>query len=276
MTLMRREDYSPQEPFSELASSYDAEVMRLAEGVDGEDVAYGEDPYQHIALFVPRAPNGTVLACVHGGGWTNGYKEWMAFMAPAFTSEGVLFASLGYRLAPQHVFPANFDDLAGAVAWLHANVARYGGDRRRLFITGHSAGGQLSALLAVRRDWQHNRGLPADVLRGCLPCSGIYDFTESSGLSMRPRFLGPEGNERRASPLFNIQGTPSPIMMSHGSDDFPHLIAQAERMEAALRDSGCDVERIVLEGTTHFTSSFVSGDTNGPWVPPALAWMAAH
>ena len=42
----------------------------------------------------------------HGGGWTSGYKEWMGFMAPALNAAGVTFVSAGYRLAPEHVFPA--------------------------------------------------------------------------------------------------------------------------------------------------------------------------
>src|ERR1700741_3480560 len=109
---LRIEDYPPQEPFSEIGKRYHDEVMRLGTGITGEDHRYGEDAYQGIALYRQPKPNGQVLAFLHGGGWTNGYKEWMAFMAPAFTSAGYLFASIGYRLAPQHVFPTGVEDAA--------------------------------------------------------------------------------------------------------------------------------------------------------------------
>jgi arylformamidase len=273
---MRVEDYPPQEPLSELGAAYHAEVMRRGAGLGGTDVPYGEDPYQRIALFVPNRPTGSVLAFLHGGGWTNGYKEWLGFMAPAFTQAGILFASIGYRLAPAHVFPTAYHDCCDAVAWLARNVAAHGGDPRRLFVGGHSSGGHYAALMAVRQDWQAPRSLPADVLRGCLPISGVYDFGEKSGLSMRPRFLGPPGNEIAASPIRSIQGVPRPFLMTHGDKDFPHLVRQAVEMEQALRRAGGEVERLVLAGRDHFSASYAGGEADGPWVPHALDWINKH
>jgi acetyl esterase/lipase len=274
--LKRPEDYPPQEPMSALGAAYTAECARRSAGIPGIDVAYGDDPYQGIALFVPKRPSGAVCAFVHGGGWTNGYRELMAFMAPSFLDAGVIFASIGYRLAPKHVFPTGFADTAAGVAWLWRNIKAHGGDPRRLFIGGHSAGGHYTALLAVRRDWQQKLGLPADAVRGCLPISGVYDLTESGGLSARPRFLGAPGREREASPIYSIAGMPPPFFMAHGSQDFPHLMRQAEAMEAALGRSGTEVERVVLDGRDHFSASYAGGEPKGPWVPRALAWLTAH
>ena len=271
--LKRPEDYPAQEPMSGLGAVYHAECLKRSAGIPGLDVAYGDDPYQGIALFVPERSNGTVLAFVHGGGWTNGYREWMAFMAPPLNEAGVLLASIGYRLAPTHVFPTGVEDVAAGIAWLHRNIEDHGGDPRRLFIGGHSAGGHYTALLAVRRDWQAGLGLPTDVVRGCLPISGVYDLTETGGLSARPRFLGPPGREREASPLYRVEGTPPPFFIAHGSQDFPHLMRQADAMVAVLGRAGTDVERLVMDGRDHFSASYAGGEANGPWVPRALAWM---
>ena len=101
----------------------------------------------------------------------------------------------------------------------------------------------------------------------------MYLFGDGSGLSARPRFLGPAENDRAASPIQNIDTTP-PFLIAHGSEDFPHLMAQAESMEHALADAGGDVERVVLEGRNHFSACYAGGDADGPWVPRALAWMA--
>ncbi len=275
---MRIEDYPPQEPLSEPGQAFAAEVMKRGAGVIAEDVSYGSNPYQSIALCIPKQPNGSVVAMAHGGGWVSGYKEHLLFMAPILNEAGIIFASIGYRLAPQHLFPAGYDDVADAVAWLVRNISRYGGDSRRIFIGGHSAGGHYTALLAVRRDWQERRGLPRDVVRGCLAMSGVYDFREGAGLPMRPRFLGPadSGHDAPASPICNIQGTPPPFLISHGSDDFPHLSRQAELMEQALRAAGGDVQRIVLPGCNHFSACYIASEPNGPWAPHALRWIAAH
>ena len=197
---MKIDDYPPQEPTPAFAAEYAAEVKRRSE-VPHEDIAYGDDIYQRVAVFAPAlgTANGTVLAAIHGGGWTSGYKEWMAFQAPAFNAAGVLFISIGYRLAPTHVFPAGYDDVRHGIAWIQANAAGYGGDPERLFVTGHSAGGHYAALMAVKRDWQAELDLPRDVIRGWLPVSGVFDFTAGSGLSIRPRFLGPRRFRQRGS-----------------------------------------------------------------------------
>ena len=84
---------------------YSAECWRRSAGVAIEEFAFGADPYQRVAVVRAPRPDGRVLLFWHGGGWTSGYKEWMLFMAPAFTDAGVTFVSAGYRLAPQHVFP---------------------------------------------------------------------------------------------------------------------------------------------------------------------------
>jgi acetyl esterase/lipase len=278
MNLLRPEDYAQTEAIPPGAVAYRAEALRRGEGVEGIDCRYGDDIYQRIALFVPPQPNGTVLMYMHGGGWTSGFKEMLAFMAPGFTRAGVTFASAGYRLAPAHVFPSGYDDAARAVAWLHANVAGHGGKPERIFVGGHSAGGHYAALLAVRRDWQARHDLPRDVVRGCLAVSGVYDLTESGGLTQRPRFLGEpgKGTEREASPIFHIQGTPPPFFMTWGSDDFPHLMRQAPRMEEALRAAGGKTESMVLNGRTHFTAALAAADDEMPWLERAIAWMAAN
>lgn len=272
---MQPDAYPPQEPFTEIGAKYHADVMRRGAGIAGEEVVHGSDPYQSLCVFPAPAPSGEVLAVMHGGGWTNGYKEWMAFMAPAFTAAGITFVSLGYRLAPRHVFPAGFEDALDGVRWIHENIARYGGDPGRIFVGGHSAGGHYAALMALRDDWQAPRGLPEDIIRGALPISGTYWFGADSGLSMRPRFLGPEeaAMEEPASPMSWLhRGAPS-FHIAYGSEDFPHLVRQAEAFDAKLQHHGVDVEVLVLEGCNHLSASYASGDPDGPYVAAAVAWM---
>jgi len=277
---MRIEDYPPQEPLGEFAQKYHDEAIRRSEGLDGAEVAYGDDPYQRLIVFAAdgTARSGDVLVFLHGGGWTNGYKEWMSFMAPALTAAGITFVTAGYRLAPEHTFPAGFEDALAAIAWVHGNIAGHGGDPARIFVGGHSAGGHYAALMALRTDWQARHGVPADIIRGALPISGTFYFTEGSGLSVRPRFLGPpaEGNEVKASPMTYVRSDAPPMLVAHGDQDFPHLMRQAEEFEAAMRTAGADVERLVLPGRNHGSASFAAGEADGPWVVPAVSWMRRH
>lgn len=267
---MRIEDYPPQEPLSPLGATYHARVMALGEGLAGEEARYGDDPYQSLAIFRAPRPGGDVLVFFHGGGWTSGYKEWMAFMAPAFNALGVTFVSAGYRLAPQHVFPAGVEDGADAVAWV---MRRLGG---RVFVGGHSAGGHCAALLGVSAAWRTARGVAAPA--GCLPVSGVYRFGPDSGMAQRPRFLGPVEDGRAevaASPLAQLDPAAcTPFLVTWGEKDFVHLAAQARDFAAALQAAGVPVATDVLPGCNHFDASVAAGDREG-WAARAARWMTS-
>ena len=134
---MNAEDYPPQEPFGDLAKSAHAILTERAAGVDAKDFNYGADPYQSVAVCPAEQPNGDVVLMIHGGGWVNGYKEWMNFMAPALNAADITFVSIGYRLAPQHMFPTAVEDCMDGLAWTHQSIAEHGGDPSRLFLGGH-------------------------------------------------------------------------------------------------------------------------------------------
>lgn len=275
---MQIEDYPPQEPQSENGLRYMREMLRRGEGVNGMEIRHGEDVHQGLLLYPAQRPNGTLLAFMCGGGWTNGYKELLAFMAPSFNAAGVTFAALGYRLAPKHIFPAGWLDAASGISWLYRHARDYGVDPRRMFVGGHSAGGHYAALLGCRRDWQETLGLPPDVIRGCVCISAVFDFTPGNGMQIRPRFLGPEplGNDLYASPLFQLRELPPPFLLAHGTEDFPHLIVQAKKMERVLRVMGADVQRVELPGQDHFSAAYTSVDDDSTWLPHALRWLSEH
>jgi acetyl esterase/lipase len=190
---MKLEDYPAQEPLSEVGQAYSAECWRRSSPVAFEEFAFGADPYQRLLVAPAAQPDGRVLLFWHGGGWTSGYKEWMAFMAPPFNAAGVTFVSAGYRLAPEYVFPAGVEDCVRAVEWARRHIASHGGAPRDLFIGGHSAGGHYAALLAVDPRWTRDIGAPRDIIRGCLPISAVYEFGVGSGLSMASNAVRPAG-----------------------------------------------------------------------------------
>jgi len=172
-------------------------------------------PYQSLTAFLPAGPPAATLVFFHGGGWASGYKEWMHLMAPALIAAGVAFVSAGHCLAPAHWCPACYEDCQDAVAWASAWSERIGAGPR-VFVGGHSAGGHLAALLAVRRHRAGWHGLPADLIAGCLPVSGVYEFGEGSGLAARPRFLESDSAATEASPLQWVDGPAAPFLLGAG------------------------------------------------------------
>ncbi len=275
---MRLQEYPPQDPPAAHAVKYREACMAGSLGVPFREFRFGDDPHQSVAVYEPAKPSGTLYAFMHGGGWTNGYKETMAFMAPALLAHGITFASIGYRLAPAHVFPAGFEDCMHGLQRILERAGEFGIDRRKVAIGGHSSGGHYAALLAVKRDWQAGVGLAADTIKACLPVSGVYRFGEGSGLSARPRFLGPEGNgaDTASSPILQVQGTPPPFFMVWGDNDFPHLRVQAREMAAHLQSRGGELVALELSGRDHFTTHLSCAEPEGPWLPRALEFLRRH
>ncbi len=271
---MRIADYPPQPPLDAHMLAYHLDVLRRGASIAHEEFSYGRSPHQRLLVVPAESPTGVVLAFVHGGGWINGYKEWLTFMAPALGKLGVTFASIGYRLAPGTLFPDCFFDVVDGIAALHGKVKEFGGDPESFFLGGHSAGAQLASLAAVTDHWQSSRGLPADLVRGCLPVSGLFDFRPGNGMPVRPRFLGPprSGYAEAASAIVHIKAPP-PFLLAWGSRDFPHVRSHSVAMAGALRAAGGRVETQVFAGLSHMQCSLETGKLDGAWAGRAVRWM---
>jgi acetyl esterase/lipase len=185
-----------------------------------------------------------------------------------------VFVALSYRHAPAVRFPAQLDDTLEGLAWIVRNVSRWGGDPRRVYLGGHSAGGHLAALATLRRDAIEVRGLSADIVRACLPVSAPFDLASDDPLRRLKvsAFLAPE-DVRAASPIAHVDGNHAPFLVTCGTVDLPELIPQARRMTAALRDAGSPAELLMLEGRNHFNTHEDCGVIDSPWVQKTRALL---
>ncbi|SED23727.1 alpha/beta hydrolase [Bradyrhizobium erythrophlei] len=236
------------------------------------DQAYGPDYWQKVDVFLPENLRGAslpILIFAHGGSWIAGYKEWMAFMAPAVTALPAVFVSVSYRLAPAIKFPGPFDDCVSAVAWVYEHAEAIGGDRSRLYVGGHSAGAHLMALVALRGDALMARGLPHDVVKGCIAASAPFDLrlsdpgqTTENHRTLLADLLDAEA----ASPIVHVSPAAPPFLISVGEFDFPPLREQAERMRQALSAASGSVVLQDLKDHDHFDTSERSVEPGHPWL----------
>src|SRR5579885_2479725 len=144
------------------------------------DIAYGSDPLQKLDVYAPDGAKGRklpVLLFVHGGGFTRGDKHG-AFYPDNITlwaaKNGMIGVNIDYRLAPKDPWPAGVKDLASAIAWTKANIARYGGDPRFIVLFGHSAGANHVADYAAHPEV---RGAEASSVKGVIMLSPAYSLT---------------------------------------------------------------------------------------------------
>lgn len=112
---------------------------------------------------------------IHGGYWRALSKEHSAFMAPMLAAKGIMCAAPDYRLAPAARMTDIVTDMRRALAYLWHNAERLGIDRRRIVVTGSSAGGHLAAAL-LQPGWQNGYGLPVQPVYAAVPISGLFDL----------------------------------------------------------------------------------------------------
>ena len=258
-------------PF-QAADDYAQRVMGWAQAFDASahpamtvqrDVAYGEHRLHRYNMFSPAgAHNAPVVIFWHGGGWTNGYRDYNTFMAPHITAIGCVLVSPSYRLVTEVKLPAAFDDGLAALAYVCQHIASSGGDPKRVYLAGHSAGAHLAALVALRA--------PTDV-RACLPISGIMDLHHPSPApgSLEERVysmvLSDAAQDSVLSPICWTAGNRVPFDLCVGEHDSERVRLSNRRMLELLKLQNADATLRVMPGQSHFDTHTSLNDGHAMW-----------
>jgi arylformamidase len=224
----------------------------------------GVDP-KSLSLDVYAAPKAhmqPVVIFVHGGGWTGGDKADIAWKHQLFVGSGFVFVSINYRLMPAGKHPTNVQDVARALAWLHGNIGRYGGDAGRLYLIGHSAGAQLSGLVVTDPRYLTAVGESSALIRGVvLLDSNAYDIPLlmphlGSGENTYSHAFGATASPlwKDASPASYVTPgrTLPPFLMVAANSDASRY-EQADRMATLLRAAGNRAEVVEIPDEDHVT-----------------------
>src|SRR5256714_10968855 len=222
------------------------------------DIPYAGPAHERQVLDVyspPNAKNLPVVFWIHGGGWQAGDKSSVQIKPKVFVQKGFVFVSTNYRLLPEVDMATIFRDIARSIRWVHEHIAEYGGDPRRLFIMGHSAGAQLAALVCIDERYLKAEGLSLAIVKGCVPVDGdtfdvpaIIETAETRrrvhGLPQakfghREKFGNDPAKHKDFSAVTHVakdKGIP-PFLLLYVADH-PDTSAQAQRMRNALKGAG--------------------------------------
>lgn len=191
-----------------------------------------------------------VLIFFHGGSWTGGDPAHYGFIARNLAAEGFLVVLGGYRLGEQGRYPAMLEDTAAAVGWVHANIARFGGDPNRIFLAGHSAGAYNVVQTALEPRWLREKEVPEDAIRGVIGLAGPYDFHPFDKPSTKAAF-GSVGAGAKSQPINHVRGDSPAVMLVHGVNDTVVRPRNTRALATALERAGASIETLLLPDGSH-------------------------
>ena len=216
------------------------------------DRRYGDGPGEAIDIFPARKGDGSCMMFIHGGYWRSLDKSDFSFLAPAWVDAGVSLAVVNYDLCPKVTVEEIVRQMLRASRWLYLNAEQYGMDEDRLYVSGHSAGGHLTAMMMTALWPVFDERLPKDLWKGGLAVSGIYDLrpiVQVDWLNADLRLDEPEA--QRLSPAFLPTATRAPVMTCVGGDESSEFKRQNSLLGERWR--GAFAGDIAMPGRHHFS-----------------------
>ena len=218
------------------------------------DLRYGEMPGETLDLFPARKGDGSCLLFIHGGYWRSLDKKDFSFLAPAWVGAGVSLAVANYDLCPRVSMDEIVRQMLRASCWLWLHAEEHGMDQDRLYVTGHSAGGHLTAMLMTALWPVFDARLPRDLWKGGLAISGIYDLRPLLQVDfLQPDLRLDEESALRLSPAFLPPATRAPVMTCAGGSESSEFLRQNALLGAGGRWRGVFAGDIAMAGRDHFT-----------------------
>ena len=242
--------YAPNS--EQIAKRRTANCAAVRERLKPKRLAYGPTPAEMLDLYTTKQPNAPVMVFIHGGAWRAGSAADNAECAELFVNGGA------HLVVPDFVnvletggslFPL-VEQVRRATAWAYKNAASFGGDPNRIYVSGRSSGAHLAGTVLIT-DWQ-KEGLPADLVKGALLSSGMYDL-KPVRLSKRGAYVKfTDEMEEQLSTQRHLHRINCPVIVAHGTYETPEFQRQARDFAAALKAAGKQVTLLVGVGYNHF------------------------
>ncbi|HZP75460.1 MAG TPA: alpha/beta hydrolase [Pseudolabrys sp.] len=231
-----------------------------------QSFAYGPSGAETLDLYRAARTPAPLHVFIHGGAWQRLSKRESAFAAPLFVGAGAHFAALDFGLVPAVTLSQMARQVRSAIAWLYRNAQTIGVDRERIYVSGHSSGAHLAALVATC-DWGAF-DLPPDVVKGALCASGTYDL-KAVRLSSRNDYLQlTTETEQELSPQRHLDRLGCKLVVAIGGPETDEFKRQAREFSAAA-----GVPLITEPALNHFEIVETLADANGCLGAAALGQM---
>ena len=210
------------------------------------DISYSDGPRRRLDLYLPEQPraDGKAVIFFYGGSWDTGKKSDYLFVAQALASRGFTVIVPDYRLYPEIRFPAFLEDSAHATRWATDKVGV-----EKLFVMGHSAGGEIASMLCANTPYLANVGVDRLKLRGLIGLAGPYDFLPLTSNKLIDIFGG--ANNPNIQAITFAQAPLPPALLIHGTADTIVYPRNSEHLATAWRQAGAPADLKLYPGVDH-------------------------
>ncbi|MGO1297415.1 MAG: alpha/beta hydrolase [Vibrio sp.] len=217
-----------------------------------KNIAFGDNPAQKLDVYIPsKKPElaKPVIVFFYGGRWESGSKDMYAFIGNKLANQGFVTVIADYRKYPQVRFPVFVQDGAKALAWVDDHIQEYGGDRDRIFVSGHSAGAHIGALLTADERYLKALGKKRTMIKAFTGLAGPYDFVPQTE-DLQKMFAPPKRYSQMQVTTF-IDGSEPPMLLLWGSDDKEVGRSNLDALVAKCQNKGVAVESKIYPGVGH-------------------------
>ena len=223
--------------------------------------AYGESSRQHLDVYVPRempermrpANGWPLVVFFYGGSWKHGQRADYRFVGEALAARGIVAVIPDYRLYPEVRYPDFLKDNAAATAWALRKAASFGGDPKRVFLMGHSAGGYNAAMVALDSRWLAAESTAPTQLAGWIGLAGPYEFLPIENPDVKPVFLHPD-TPPESEPIRHVSASvPRTFLAAAPEDDLINPERNTKQLARKLQQTGIPVTLQIYPRTSHVT-----------------------
>lgn len=216
------------------------------------DVRFGPTLDEHVDVYPADGPSGRpVLLFVHGGYWRILSSKEFALATVGPLAHGIDVVVTNYSLAPKVTIDEITRQGRAAVAWVYEHAASWGANPERIYAAGHSAGGQQTAML-LRTHWLQEYGLPADVIRGGVAISGVFDLRPLPYSFVAPALQLTRRTVETQSPALLPPRAGAPLVIAWGGAETSEFRRQSADFLAQCQAAGLDAAGLELAGDDHF------------------------
>lgn len=226
------------------------------------DVPYLNDdnPLHKLDVYFPAEKNQSypLLVHIHGGGWETGDKKLMEATGMYYASQGFLTITPNYRLSPEVRHPAHVEDCAAALAWVFNHATELGGDKNRIFLSGHSAGAHLAALLVTNPIYLQKYNIKPNDIAGVIPVdTASFNLLSNDNERLVKKFIKQAfGSDKQvlkeASPFYNVSDKATyPKFLILNTTNRESAAKGGKMFADKLKSVGCDAGFVSVDNHTH-------------------------